>query len=154
MKNIVFALGILSYSILGCVGTQTTSTSTQKPSDAINTSMKLNGSWELADIPGARVSVAGMYPNNKPVITFDVNDNKFAGNTSCNNFSGLLVVYGNKISFNKSMAMTKMACQGEGESTFVELLKKIDTFTINADNTLSLNTGGVETLRMVKVMKQ
>jgi heat shock protein HslJ len=140
--------------MLACVGTQTTSTTTQKPSDAINISMKLNGSWELADIPGARVSVAGMYPNKKPVITFDVNDNKFVGNTSCNNFSGLLVVYGNKISFNKSMAMTKMACQGDGESTFVEALKKIDTFTVNADNTLSLNSAGIEILRLAKVIKQ
>ncbi|RYU97195.1 META domain-containing protein [Emticicia agri] len=154
MKNLVFAISILSCSMLGCVGTQTTTTSTQKPADAMNTSMKLNGSWELADIPGARVSVSGMYPNKKPIITFDVDDNKFAGNTSCNNFSGLLVVYGNKINLNKSMAMTKMACQGEGESTFVDLLKKIDTFSINADNSLSLNSGGAETLRLVKVIKQ
>lgn len=154
MKNLLLAISILSASMLACVGTQTTTTTTQKPTDAMNTSMKLNGSWELADIPGARVSVAGMYPNKKPIITFDVNDNKFVGNTSCNNFSGLLVVYGNKVSFNKSMAMTKMACDGEGESTFVESLKKIDTFTINGDNTLSLNAGGIETLRMVKVIKQ
>jgi heat shock protein HslJ len=140
--------------MVGCVGTQTTTTTTQKPSDAMNTSMKLNGSWELADIPGARVSVAGMYPNKKPIITIDVNDNKFVGNTSCNNFSGLLVVYGNKVSFNKSMAMTKMACEGAGETTFVDALKKIDTFTINGDNTLSLNAAGIETLRLVKVVKQ
>lgn len=152
MKNTLFALGI-SCIMFSCVSTQTVSNSSQKPSDAINISMKLNGSWELADIPGARISVAGMYPNKKPVITFDVNDNKFVGNTSCNNFSGLLVVYGNKINFNKAMAMTKMACQGEGELTFIEALKKIDTFTINDDNTLSLNTVGVETLRMVKVIK-
>lgn len=154
MKNLVLAISILSCSMVGCVGTQTTTTTTQKPSDAINTSMKLNGSWELADIPGARVSVSGMYPNKKPVITIDVNDNKFVGNTSCNNFSGLLVVYGNKVSFNKSMAMTKMACDGEGETTFVDALKKIDTFTINGDNTLSLNAAGIETLRLVKVIKQ
>ena len=153
MKNILFAISISGF-VYACVGTQTVSNSSQKPTEAINTSMKLNGSWELADIPGARVSVAGMYPNKKPVITFDVNDNKFVGNTSCNNFSGLLVVYGNKINFNKSMAMTKMACNGDGELTFVELLKKIDTFTINGDNSLSLNAGGVETLRMVKVVKE
>ncbi|MBA4853330.1 META domain-containing protein [Emticicia sp. BO119] len=153
MKNIVLIIGLFSYGMLGCIGTQTTSTTTQKPSDAINTSMKLNGSWELADIPGARVSVAGLYPVKKPVITFDVNDNKFVGNTSCNNFSGLLVVYGNKINFNKSMAMTKMACQGEGEPTFIDALKKIDSFTINGDNTLSLNSDGIEILRMVKVTK-
>jgi heat shock protein HslJ len=63
------------------------------------------------------------------------------------------VVYGNKVNFNKSMAMTKMACEGEGESTFVDALKKIDTFTINGDNTLSLNAAGIETLRLVKVIK-
>lgn len=154
MKNILFALSILSCSMLGCVGTQTVSSSGQKTSDALNAPLKLNGSWELADIPGARISVAGLYPNKKPVITFDVNDNKFVGNTSCNNFSGLLVVYGNKINFNKSMAMTKMICQGEGETTFVDALKKIDTYTVNADNTLSLQAGGLETLRLIKVIKQ
>lgn len=154
MKNILFALGILLCSMLGCVGTQTVSNSGQKTSDAINAPLKLNGSWELADIPGARISVAGLYPDKKPVITFDVNDNKFVGNTSCNNFSGLLVVYGNKINFNKSMAMTKMMCQGEGETTFVDALKKIDTYTVNADNSLSLQSGGIETLRLIKVIKQ
>jgi heat shock protein HslJ len=154
MKNMVLALSMLSAVMLSCVGAQTVSNSGQKNSDALNAPMKLNGSWELADIPGARVSVSGMYPSKKPVITFDVNDNKFAGNTSCNNFSGLLVVYGNKINFNKSMAMTKMMCQGDGETTFVDALKKIDTYTINPDNTLSLNAGGTETLRLVKVIKQ
>ncbi len=153
MKNILFALGILSCSMLGCVGTQTTN-SGQKTTDTIKAPSKLNGSWELADIPGARVSIAGMYPNKKPIITFDINDNKFVGNTSCNNFSGLLIVYDNKINFNKAMAMTKMMCEGEGETTFVEALKKVDTYTINADNSLSLHTGGVETLRLVKVIKQ
>lgn len=154
MKNILFAIGIISCTMVGCVGTQTVSNSGQKTSDAMNIPLKLNGSWELADIPGARVSLAGMYPNKKPTITFDVDDNKFVGNTSCNNFSGLLVVYANKINFNKSMAMTKMMCQGDGETTFVESLKKIDTYTLNPDNTLSLNAGGVETLRLVKVIKQ
>ncbi|MFD2520674.1 META domain-containing protein [Emticicia soli] len=154
MKNLLFALGILSYSMTGCVGTQGASNSNQQTTEALNAPLKLNGSWELAEIPGARVSVVGLYPEKKPVITFDVNDNKFVGNTSCNNFSGLLVVFGNKISFNKSMAMTKMMCPGEGESTFIESLKKVDTYTINADKSLSLNIGGVETLRMKKVMKE
>lgn len=153
MKNTLFAIGI-SYLLTACAGTQTVSNSNQKPSNTISIPTKLNGSWELAEIPGARVSVVGLYPNKKPTITININENKFVGNTSCNNFSGLLIAYDNKINFNKAMAMSKMACEGEGESTFVEALKKIDTFTINGDNSLSLNAGGVETLRMVKVIKQ
>ncbi|UTA66242.1 META domain-containing protein [Emticicia sp. 21SJ11W-3] len=153
MKNLIIAICLSGLSVAGCVPARPTGSTPKQTSEALNAPLKLNGMWELAEIPGARVSVAGLYPDKKPTINFDVNDNKFTGNTSCNSFSGLLVAYGNKITFNKSMAMTKMACQGDGETTFLESLKKVDSYTVNANNTLSLNAGGVEVLRMAKPVR-
>jgi heat shock protein HslJ len=83
---------------------------------------KLAGNWELNYISG--IAFDGVYPNKKPVISFDVVANKVAGNTSCNSFNGALKVDGNKINFNDPMAMTRMACPGEGEAVFVGALKK------------------------------
>ena len=153
MKNLSIAFCLSVFTLAGCIPTRPTGSTPQKTTQALNAPLKLNGSWELADIPGARVSLAGLYPDKKPTLIFDINDNKFSGNTSCNSFSGLLIAYGNQISFNKSMAITKMACSGEGESTFLETLKKVDSYSINANNTLSLNSGGSEVLRMAKPVR-
>ena len=150
MKNLLFALGMLSFSMISCVGTQGVSNSNQKTTEALNAPLKLNGSWELAEIPGARVSVVGLYPEKKPIITFDVNDNKFVGNTSCNNFSGSLKTEGNKIDFSEPMAMTKMHCEGAGEEKFLEMLKKVNTYSISEDNTLALFSGDVAILRFTQ----
>lgn len=150
MRKTIIILSVLACCTLSCVSTQTTTSSGQKTTDPMLAPMKLNGSWQLEEIPGARVA----YTDKKPMISFDVSNNKFAGNTSCNNFSGLLVVYGSRINFNKSMAMTKMACPGDGESTFVESLKKVDSYTVNADNSLTLSAGDTVVMRLVKIIKQ
>ena len=155
MKNILITCGLLCFTTFSCVTTQSSSTTNKDTtSESMAASRKLNGTWELADIPGARVSFAGLYPEKKPVITFDITNNKFTGNTSCNSFSGLLLVYGSKIDFNKSMAMTKMPCQGEGESAFIESLKKVNTYTVNGDNSLTLIEGSTPVLRLVKSNNQ
>jgi len=110
----------------------------------------LNGTWELNYITGPRIAFDGLYPEKKPTITFDVANNKISGNTGCNNFNGKLNMDGNKINFNDPMAMTRMMCQGQGETTFLETLKKINTWSVSDGNTLNLIMGDIAMMRFTK----
>ena len=111
----------------------------------------LQGTWKLNYITGPRIAFDGLYPDNKPTISFDVKRKKVAGNTSCNSFSGALTAEGKKISFAEPMAITKMACRGEGETIFLEALKKINNYDFTAGYTLTLQMGDVAMMRFTKV---
>jgi heat shock protein HslJ len=111
---------------------------------------KLTGSWELTYISGRRIAFEGLYPDRKPWITIDADSSKINGNTSCNIFSGKFKSTGNKINFAGPLAMTMMACPGEGESAFVETLNKITSYAISDDGLLSLLMNGVEMMRFKK----
>jgi heat shock protein HslJ len=110
----------------------------------------LNGTWELNYISGPRIAFEGLYPEKKPTITFDVAGNKVMGNSSCNSFNGKLNVTGNKINFNEPMAMTRMMCPGDGETTFMETLKKVDSWSVTDGKTLNLLMGDVAMMRFSK----
>ena len=112
----------------------------------------LNGGWELNYITAEAdlFSFEELFPARKPTLTFDVKSGKVSGNTSCNNFNGELKTDGNKISFNHPMAMTKMLCEGSGEEKFLEMLKKVDSYSISDDNVLALMSGDVAILRFTK----
>ena len=112
---------------------------------------KLAGTWELNYITGSRIAFNGLYPNKKPTITFDVVNNVVSGNTSCNNFSGKLIVEGNKIDFTGPIVMTKMMCQdGKGENVFVETLKKVNTYTISNSTSLNFIQNDMAVMRFSK----
>lgn len=112
---------------------------------------KLEGTWELNYISGPRIAFDGLYPNKKPVITFDVKNLRVVGNTSCNSFNGPLKVEGNKIDFNQPMAMTRMACiDGKGENVFVETLKKVNSFSVTDGKTLNFIMGDIAVMRFTK----
>lgn len=114
----------------------------------------LAGTWELNYITGPRIAFDGLYPNKKPVITFDIANNKVTGNSSCNNFNGPLKTDGNKISFTDPMAMTRMMCPGEGETVFMETLKKINTWSVSDGTTLQLIMGDIAMMRFTKKVNQ
>lgn len=119
--------------------------------NASSDSSKLTGTWELNYITGSRIAFGGLYPNKKPTITFDVVNNLVSGNTSCNNFSGKLIVEGNKIDFTGPIAMTKMMCQdGKGENVFVETLKKVNTYTISNGTSLNFIQDDMVVMRFSK----
>jgi len=121
-----------------------------KKTDAVS---KLDGTWELNYITGPRITFDGLYPNKKPTITFNTKDNQVSGNSSCNNYTGKLVVDGNKIDFTQPMAMTKMMCLNgqQGEQTYISTLQKITSYDITDDGkTLNLISGDIAMMRFTK----
>ncbi|PZR28542.1 MAG: META domain-containing protein [Citrobacter freundii] len=136
MKKLLLALILLSF--IAC-------NSSKKA--ASNDPASLDGTWTLNYISGPRIAFEGLYPNKKPQIIFNSQDRRVSGNTGCNSFSGPLVVDGNKINFDQPMAMTKMACPGEGEMVFLETLKKVNTWSVSDGNTLNLIMGDIAVMR-------
>jgi len=143
MNRLAFFILSAFFSLAAC-------NSTQKTSGNMTNNEALNGTWELNYITGPRIAFDGLYPEKKPTITFDVANNKISGNTSCNNFNGKLNIDGNKINFNDPMAMTRMMCQGQGETTFLETLKKVNSWSVSDGNTLNLIMGDIAMMRFTK----
>src|SRR5215217_5127678 len=110
----------------------------------------LSGTWELNYISGPRIAFNGLYPAKKPTIKFDLAEKRFSGNTSCNSFSGALVADDSTINFTGPMMMTKMACPGEGEATFTEMLKKVSYYAVSGDTTLNFMMGDISIMRFSK----
>lgn len=97
-------------------------------SDDLPKSPALEGDWEMVYITGRRIAFQGLYPDRKPVITFDSEEMRISGNTSCNSFNGPFEIKGNHLDIGKSLAATKMFCPGEGEMIFLEALQQVDAY--------------------------
>ncbi len=122
---------------------------TLKP-PVMDESSRLNGNWELNYISGKRIAFEGLYPGKKPQISFDLTKNELNGHTSCNRFSTRFTIAENKISFSDATAMTKMICDGEGEKSFLQILKTINYYEFIDDKTLSLKMNEVMVMRFIK----
>jgi len=123
MNKIFFITFIL---FLGCKNN-----AKQVNTDTISSQNSLEGTWELESISNSEYLFDSLFKNKIPTITFDTTSKRFNGNSSCNFFNGKLKTDGNQIDFNMPIIMTKMFCEGEGENIFMEILKKIDTYTID-----------------------
>lgn len=142
MKKIILVLTISYLAFVSCDSTK----------NAMSKSATLAGTWELNYITGPRIAFDGLYPNNKPTITFDLKENRVSGNNSCNSYSGNLLIDGNKINFNDAkMITTMMACEGQGEQVFMSTLVKINTYSISEDGkTLNFIMGDIAMMRFEK----
>ena len=56
----------------------------------------------------------------------------------------------NKITISEPFAKTMMFCEGEGESSFLDMLKKVNSYSVNIDNTLTFSMGDIAVMRFVK----
>lgn len=110
---------------------------------------ELDGSWELEYISGPRITFEGLYPDKKPFITINTSELKANGNSSCNNYHLTFVLKGiNDISFG-NVASTKMACEGAGEATFFDMLKRVNRYSVN-DATLTFIADDIAVMRLKK----
>jgi heat shock protein HslJ len=142
MKSLVLlaalAFGFVSFSCK----------STKMGKSNATTETGLNGSWELNYISGPKITFEGLYPNKKPALTFDTAKKQLSGNTGCNSLNGPFTISEKAISFKQPLAMTKMFCEGGGETTFIETLKQVDNYAISDDGkVLSLSKGNTALMR-------
>lgn len=128
---------------------ESTKTKNMQTNTAASTTSTLDGTWQLNYISGPRIAFDGLYPDKKPEITFNTADTSFSGNTSCNNFRGKLDADASSIHFPEAMAMTRMMCPGEGETVFINTLKKINKYSMS-DSTLTFIMGDIAMMRFVK----
>lgn len=138
MNRVIVFLVFFCLSFISCTTSKT----------AVKT-VSLEGTWELDYITGPRIAFDGLFPNKKPTIAFNLQDNKITGNNSCNQYFGALIMDGAKIDFKEAkIGMTMMACEGKGDSLYMETLNKIESYTITDDGkTLNFLVGNVVMMR-------
>jgi len=143
IRKTSLALLLATALLVGCATSKKgNSTAAQQPSAA------LNGGWILDLIPYPSAAFDSLYSDRKPELSFETASNRFSGYTGCNRINGPLVSKGNTINFRGDIAMTKMACPGDGESVFMENLKKINKYAVSADGKeLTLIQGDIALMR-------
>ena len=109
----------------------------------------IEGTWGLKYITGPKIAFDGLFPSKKPIIAFNLAENKITGNNSCNQYFGALIMDGSKIDFkDDKIGMTMMACEGNGDSLYMETLNKIESYTITDEGkTLNFLIGNVVMMR-------
>ncbi len=110
---------------------------------------KLSGNWELNYISGPRIAFEGLYPDKKPQVSFNLVANELGGNTSCNGFSSKITIDGNRINIAEPFAKTMIFCEEGGESTFLNMLKKVNRYAVTG-STLTFLIDDVAVMRFAK----
>jgi heat shock protein HslJ len=144
MKKGLLALATSSLLIVSC--------SSMKNKAAAQTDKaqiaSLAGTWELDIIPYSKGPFDSLYKDKKPTLTFDPEKKSFYGYTGCNGLNGPLDTDGNKINFKGDITMTLKACFGDGESVFMENLKRINQYSVSTDGKeLTLIQGDIALMR-------
>lgn len=112
-----------------------------------------NTIWELEHISGPKIAFQGLYPDRKPTITFNKTTNNVEGNASCNGYRAEYTLDGNKLSFGEPGPTTMMYC-GEGEQTFLNTMRKINTFSFDEEGKLILKMDDVAMMRFKNINVQ
>lgn len=110
-----------------------------------------NATWELEYISGPRIAFDGLYPDKKPQITFNATTTEVSGTTSCNGYMSKYTSDGKSISFGEPGPTTMMFCEGGGEQTFLQMMKKVNNYSIDKEGKLNLNIDGVPMMRLKKI---
>jgi heat shock protein HslJ len=141
MKKIILSLTLFCSVLISCNSVKT----------ANGQKAALQGAWELNYISGPRIAFGGLYPDNKPTITFNLKEDRVSGKNSCNSYSGILNADESKINFKEPMMVTKMFCPGEGENVYMNTLQKIDSYSVSEDGkTLNFIMGDIVMMRFEK----
>jgi heat shock protein HslJ len=109
-----------------------------------------NSLWELEYISGTRIAFNGLYPDRKPVISFNKATGKITGNNSCNGYSADFTIKGDNIDIGEPGPTTMMFC-GDGEQQFLKMMKKINTIGIDKEGKLNLMIGEIPMMRFRKI---
>lgn len=112
-------LSLLTASILLTIGCS----SNKESADTM-----LHDIWVLESIDGQTYSRAENQSLH-PTVEIYLAEERFSGNTGCNNMNGKLTVDGSSISFS-DIVTTKMFCDGVDETSFLTNLEKANNYKI------------------------
>lgn len=112
-----------------------------------------NETWELEYITGPRIAFDGLFPENKPQITFNTAKKEVSGTTGCNGFTTKYTLDGQTIKFDENFPMTMKYCEGGGEQVFLKMIKEVNHYYIDTEGKLFLNKGDVPMMRFKKIIK-
>lgn len=109
------------------------------------------GNWDLSYISGKKIAFKGLFPDKIPLMVFTEGKNdEVNGNAGCNSFlSKILLLNDHGISIAQPLAMTMMACPGEGEKTFLETLSQVNKYEV-ANDKLTLLQNDIPLMIFVK----
>ena len=77
-------------------------------------------------------------------------ENQLGDQTNCNGFRSKITIDGTKISIAEPFAKTMIFCDGDGETTFLNMLKKVNRYGVTDGNTLGFIMGDVAVMRFAK----
>jgi heat shock protein HslJ len=121
---------------------------------SLNNSIPLsNETWELEYITGPKIAFDGLFPENKPQITFNTAKKEVSGTTGCNGFTTKYTLDGQTINFDENFPMTMRYCVGGGEQVFLKMIKEVNHYYIDNEGKLFLNKGDIPMLRFKKIIK-
>jgi heat shock protein HslJ len=102
-------------------------------------------SFEVVSMPGADFFTGG-----KPFLQFG-EAGQLGGNTGCNGFFGEYNLQGNNLTM-LIQGATKMYCEGVNEEAFIELMQKVETYTLKGEE-LRLFAKGKELAVLKQIAK-
>lgn len=149
INSVLVIMTMFLFALAGCdnskKATDNTSTSNMKAN-------LIDGTWEANYIMNTPKPFADLYANQKPTITFNSTTGKVSGQSGCNNYNGTFSLDGNKVSFEEDMALTRKMCPDmTGENTFMETLKKVNTYSVTEQGkTLNLIMGDIAVMRLTR----
>ena len=139
-KQTLLVFALLSVFLMSC--------STNMMGD--NSKLYDNG-WELEYITGPRIAFEGLFPDEKPVISFNKSTNMVTGSTGCNGYNTQYKMSGKMISFEVPATTTMRYC-GEGEAVFLKTMKEVKSYRMSTDGKLELLMNDVVMMRFKKTM--
>ena len=114
-----------------------------------NSDTLYNTTWELEYLSGPRIAFDGLFKDKKPQLTFNKETMKVEGNNGCNGYSADFTLEEDNISFGEPGPTTMMYC-GEGETFFLNTIKKVNKYSIDKEGKLNLMIGDVSMMRFKK----
>lgn len=148
MKTVILSIALITTIVVSCHQRVQTNKKVMPDSGASSNSnieiqkiMDIDGVWNLQAFSDSKIVLKELYPSRIPFLNINQAAKQISGNTSCNSFSGKIIIDGDKIKLEEPMAMTQKFCAGDGEATFLRYLERVKNCRLTDDSSLHLLSG-------------
>ncbi len=108
-----------------------------------------NHTWQLEYMSNAPIALDSLFGDKIPNIAFDDIKKLVRGNAGCNGYSATYEKEGDNISFSDPGPSTLMYC-GEGEQQFLNMMKKVNRYSLDENGKLNLMIDDIPLMRFKK----